>query len=165
MANQRIPNISVENARIIFRNFAGKESKFNAKGKRNFCLVLDNDVAEDLKDIGWNIKYLSPRDPDDVPQAYLQVAVAFDNFPPKIWRFFDRVFRICDEAATLVEEFPEDYIRYVIRCILVWDACFNDRVVCTNKQDNKSCSHDAARQVLQSSECFLHHTHTGRHRC
>ena len=85
MANQRIPNISVENARIIFRNFAGKESKFNAKGKRNFCLVLDNDVAEDLKDIGWNIKYLSPRDPDDAPQAYLQVAVAFDNFPPKIW--------------------------------------------------------------------------------
>ena len=85
MVNQRIPNISVENARIIFRNFAGKESKFNARGKRNFCLVLDNDVAEDLKDIGWNIKYLSPRDPDDAPQAYLQVAVAFDNFPPKIW--------------------------------------------------------------------------------
>lgn len=85
MANQRISNISVENARIIFRNFAGKESKFNAKGKRNFCLVLDNDVAEDLKDIGWNIKYLSPRDPDDVPQAYLQVAVAFDNFPPRLW--------------------------------------------------------------------------------
>jgi hypothetical protein len=85
MANQRIPNISVENARIIFRNFAGKESKFNARGKRNFCLVLDNDVAEDLKEIGWNIKYLSPRDPDDQPQAYLQVAVAFDNFPPKIW--------------------------------------------------------------------------------
>ena len=85
MANQRVSNISVENARIIFRNFAGKESKFNAKGKRNFCLVLDNDVAEDLKNIGWNVKYLNPRDPDDEPQAYLQVAVAFDNFPPKIW--------------------------------------------------------------------------------
>ena len=85
MANERVSNISVENARIIFRNFAGKESKFNAKGKRNFCLILDNDVAEDLKDIGWNIKYLKPRDPDDAPQAYLQVAVAFDNFPPKIW--------------------------------------------------------------------------------
>lgn len=85
MANQRIPNISVENARIIFRNFAGKESKFNARGKRNFCLVLDNDVAEELKEIGWNIKYLSPRDPDNQPQAYLQVSVAFDNFPPKIW--------------------------------------------------------------------------------
>lgn len=85
MANDRVANISVENARIIFRNFAGKPSKFNAEGKRNFCLLLDNDVAEDLKDIGWNIKYLNPRDPDEEPQAYLQVSVAFDNFPPNIW--------------------------------------------------------------------------------
>ena len=85
MANQAVGNISVENARIIFRNFAGKESKFNAKGKRNFCLILDNEDAEKLADIGWNIKYLSPRDPEDPPQAYLQVAVAYENFPPKIW--------------------------------------------------------------------------------
>ena len=85
MANQAVGNISVENARIIFRNFAGKESKFNAKGKRNFCLILDNEDAEKLAAIGWNIKYLSPRDPEDPPQAYLQVAVAYENFPPKIW--------------------------------------------------------------------------------
>lgn len=85
MANQRVGNISIENARILFRNFAGKESKFNAKGKRNFCLLLDNDVAEELKDVGWNVKYLNPRDPEDPPQAYIQVAVAFDNFPPNIW--------------------------------------------------------------------------------
>lgn len=85
MANDRIANISVENARIIFRNFAGKEGKFNPKGKRNFCLVIDNDIAPQLEEIGWNIKYLNPRDPDDVPQAYLQVSVAYENFPPKIW--------------------------------------------------------------------------------
>lgn len=85
MANQKVSNISVENARIIFRNFAGKESKFNAKGKRNFCLLLDQDSAEDLKDIGWNVKYLNPRDPEDPPQPYIQVAVAFDNFPPNIF--------------------------------------------------------------------------------
>jgi len=85
MATDRVQNISVENARILFRNFAGKPSKFNAEGKRNFCLIVDNDIAEELKEIGWNIKYLNPRDPDDAPQAYLQVAVAFDNFPPNIW--------------------------------------------------------------------------------
>lgn len=85
MATDRVQNISVENARILFRNFAGKPSKFNAEGKRNFCLIIDNDIAEELKEIGWNIKYLNPRDPDDAPQAYLQVAVAFDNFPPNIW--------------------------------------------------------------------------------
>lgn len=84
MAN-RVNNISVEDARIIFRNFAGKESKYNAKGKRNFCLLLDHEYAESLKAEGWNVKYLSPRDPEDEPQAYIQVAVTFDNFPPNIW--------------------------------------------------------------------------------
>lgn len=84
MAN-RVNNISVENARIIFRNFAGKESKYNAKGKRNFCLLLDHEYSESLKEEGWNVKYLTPRDPEDEPQAYIQVSVTFDNFPPNIW--------------------------------------------------------------------------------
>lgn len=85
MANNRVGNITVENARIIFRNFAGKESKFNTKGKRNFCLVIDNEEAEQLKEEGWNIKYLKPRDPDEEPQAYVQVSVEYGNFPPNIW--------------------------------------------------------------------------------
>lgn len=85
MANNRVGNITVENARIIFRNFAGKESKFNAKGKRNFCLVIDNEEAEQLKEEGWNIKYLKPRDPDEEPQAYVQVSVEYGNYPPNIW--------------------------------------------------------------------------------
>ena len=84
MAN-RVNNISVEDAKIIFRNFAGKESKYNAKGKRNFCLLLDHEYADSLKEEGWNVKYLSPRDPEDDPQAYIQVAITFDNFPPNIW--------------------------------------------------------------------------------
>ena len=85
MPNNSIANISVENARIIFRNFAGKATKYNPEGKRNFCLVVDNDLADKLKDIGWNIKYLNPRDPDEMPQAYLQVSVAFENFPPNVF--------------------------------------------------------------------------------
>lgn len=84
MAN-RVANISVENAKIIFRNFAGKPSKFNAEGKRNFCLLIDDESANKFKLDGWNIKYLNPRDPDDKPQPYIQVSVAFDNFPPNIY--------------------------------------------------------------------------------
>lgn len=85
MAKERIPNISVENARIIFRNFAGKESKFNPKGKRNFCLLIDEEQAEKLKSDGWNVKYLNPRDSDDPLQPYIQVAVAFENYPPNVF--------------------------------------------------------------------------------
>lgn len=85
MANPRIANLSVEHASIIFKNFAGKEKAYNPAGKRNFCLLVDNIKAEELKAAGWNIKYLKPRDEDELPQAYMQVAVAFENFPPNIW--------------------------------------------------------------------------------
>lgn len=84
MANT-VANISVENAKILFKNFSGEEKRFNPKGKRNFCLLLDNENAEKLKRDGWNVKYLTPRDPDDAPQAYIQVAVAFENYPPNIF--------------------------------------------------------------------------------
>ena len=68
---------------MIFKNFAGEESKFNRKGNRNFCVILDGESADDLRDMGWNVKALKPRD-DDEPTYYLQVTVAFGNFPPKV---------------------------------------------------------------------------------
>lgn len=84
MANN-VANISVENAKILFRNFSGEEKKFNPKGKRNFCLLIDENSAVKLKADGWNVKYLQPKDPDDALQAYIQVAVAFENYPPNIF--------------------------------------------------------------------------------
>ena len=81
--NKRTENIVIENARLIFKNFAGEESKFNRKGNRNFCVILDGESADDLRDMGWNVKALKPRD-DDEPTYYLQVTVAFGNFPPKV---------------------------------------------------------------------------------
>ena len=77
-------NIIIENARIGFRNFSGKEGKYNPAGRRNFCVFLDSKIAEELIGDGWNIRYLEPRDPDDDKQAYLQVAVNFSNITPKI---------------------------------------------------------------------------------
>lgn len=81
MANK---NIVMEGAQIRFRNFSGKEGKYNPAGRRNFCVLLDNDICDDLKEDGWNVRWLQPRDEDDMPQAYLQVAVNYNNIPPKI---------------------------------------------------------------------------------
>lgn len=77
-------NITIEGARIVFRNFEGKEGKFNTAGKRNFCVLLDDKLAKTLHDDGWNIKWLQPREEGDEPQAYIQVAVNFGTVPPKI---------------------------------------------------------------------------------
>lgn len=77
-------NLTIENARIVFRNFEGKEGKFNPKGRRNFCVLIDEDIAKGLKKDGWNVKELKARDEGDPDQPYIQVAVSFNNIPPKI---------------------------------------------------------------------------------
>lgn len=107
MSNERIPNLSVENARIIFRNFAGKEGKFNPAGKRSFCLLLDDDTAERLADQGWNVKTLAPRDPDDDPQPYVQVAVQFGNYPPNIYLISGKTKTKLDEDTVSILDYAE----------------------------------------------------------
>ena len=84
MAYKVTNNIVMENARLIFKNFSGEESKFNRKGNRNFCVVLDPEVADDLIRDGWNVRFLRPREEGEEPTPYLQVSVMFGNFPPKV---------------------------------------------------------------------------------
>lgn len=87
MNNQRkyVPEIAIEDARIIFRNFRGEEQRYNPAGKRNFCVVIPEEMEEPLIADGWNIKYLEPRDEDDRKTAYIQVAVSYDNYPPVVY--------------------------------------------------------------------------------
>ena len=77
-------NIVMENARIGFRNFSGKEGKFNAAGRRNFCVFIETDLATTLENDGWNVRWLQPREEGDEPQGYLQVSVAYGKIPPKL---------------------------------------------------------------------------------
>lgn len=76
--------ITIEGARLMFRNFSGEEGQYNPKGNRNFCVLIDPDLAEQLKEDGWNVKYLKPREDEEEPQAYLQVRVRFDKGKPPI---------------------------------------------------------------------------------
>ena len=79
-------SIIVENARLQFKNFEGRELKFNPAGIRNFGVIFDDhEMAEHLKALGWNIKYLKPRDEYEEPTPWLKVAVAFGKRPPDIY--------------------------------------------------------------------------------
>lgn len=104
-------NLVIEGAKINFRNFAGKPGKFNAKGSRNFCIFLDQDVAENLVETGWNVRWLTPKDENDLMVPYIQVAVAYNNFPPKI-------YLVTKKNKTLLDETTIDLLDWAeIKCV------------------------------------------------
>ena len=77
--------VIIEDARIIFRNFAGKEGQYNRAGDRNFALLLDQDTAHNMAKDGWNIKTLRARDEGDADQPYIPVSVNFKGpRPPRV---------------------------------------------------------------------------------
>ena len=75
---------TMEDVRIGFKNFSGKEGKYNRSGDRNFVIFLNEDWTEELVTEGWNVRTLQPRDPDEEPQPYLPVAVRFGARPPRV---------------------------------------------------------------------------------
>jgi len=76
--------VLMEDARIIFRNFEGREGRYNRAGDRNFCVLLPEELAAQMAEDGWNIKALKAREQGDPDQPYIQVTVGFKFKPPKI---------------------------------------------------------------------------------
>lgn len=74
----------VDDARIIFRNFSGKEGPYNREGERSFSVILDPEVASQMLADGWNVKELRPREDEDTPTPYIEVSVSFKNRPPRV---------------------------------------------------------------------------------
>jgi len=76
--------LTIEGARIIFRNFGGKEGPYNREGDRNFCVLLEPDLAETMIQDGWNVKSLKAREEGDEEQPYIQVSVGYRYHPPRV---------------------------------------------------------------------------------
>lgn len=93
-------NLEFENAHIMFTNFRGLPTKFDpAGGKRTFCVAIpDPDLAQQMRDEGWNVRVLAPRNEDELPLDYMQVKVAFGNIPPKVIMIANGVQTPLDET-------------------------------------------------------------------
>jgi len=69
--------VTMENARIVFRNFAGLEGPYNQAGDRNFSVVLDDELADLMESDGWNVKRKPPREEGEDPFNHLQITVGY----------------------------------------------------------------------------------------
>lgn len=79
-----IPDYTIMDAQIRWRNFAGRAERYNAPGSRNFTIFLNKEDSERLTDMGLNVKTLPVREEGQEPQDILKVKVSFKGRPPRL---------------------------------------------------------------------------------
>lgn len=74
----------IKDNEVRSRNFKGEEKRsretgrvVNTAGRRNFLLYLDETAAEQLKTLGCEVKYTTPRDDNDVARPYVSINVSW----------------------------------------------------------------------------------------
>ena len=87
MNNNYIDDIILENTRIIHRNFEGRAGQYNRAGDRSFSAVIAPELVDSLREQGWQVRELPPREGVDGAESLyvIPVRVNFEsNRPPRI---------------------------------------------------------------------------------
>lgn len=84
--------LQIDNARIIFRNFSGRPSKFNKEGDRNFSLVIPSEEIADVlvnnvndMGIGWNVRIKNATEEGEQPFMHMKVKIKFNGKGPNVY--------------------------------------------------------------------------------
>ena len=98
--------LQIDDARIIYRNFAGAASKFNREGDRNFSIVIPyQEMADALVNEGWNVKIKAPREDGDVPFMTLPVKVKFNDRGPNVYlQTGNRMNRLDEDSIACLDQ-------------------------------------------------------------
>ena len=98
--------LQIDDARIIYRNFAGRGDKYNREGDRNFAVVIpDEETANELTNLGWNVKVKPPREDGDTPFMFLPVKVKFNGRGPNVYLQTGRnKTRLDEESIGLLDD-------------------------------------------------------------
>jgi hypothetical protein len=114
--------LSLENVRIGFRNFEGREGQYNKKGERQFAVFLeDHQLAEELAAEGWNVKFPKERedkpDPDEPGRdPFLQVSVGFEFYPPNVFLISnDKPTRLTEDEVGMLDWAEIEQVDLVLR--------------------------------------------------
>jgi hypothetical protein len=82
-----IDELEIENAQIkwAFSHFDGEQDMFNDPGDHNFIVMLPEDEAKRLSEIGWNIKEKPGMEEGDPSEWHLKVKISDRYGVPMIW--------------------------------------------------------------------------------
>lgn len=97
--------LQIDDARIIYRNFAGRGDKYNREGDRNFAVVIpDEEMANKLTNLGWNVKIKPSREDGDTPFMFLPVKVKFNDRGPNVYlKTGDIQNKLDEESVSLLD--------------------------------------------------------------
>lgn len=104
--------LQIDDARIIWRNFAGVGDKYNREGDRHFTLLIDNEELADalVNDkneygVGWNVRVKPPRDEDEAPFITMKVKVKFTGRGPNVYlKTGDAMIRLDEEGIECLDK-------------------------------------------------------------
>lgn len=137
-------NLQVDDARIIFKNFAGEASQYNREGDRNFAMIIPEDLADRLTQDGWNVKVRPPKDEEDEGFMYLPIKVKFNARGPRIYLITGESHNTIDEE--LVGQLDELDIQSVNMDIRPYDWEFGGKTGRT--------AYLSAMEVIQNIDRF-----------
>ena len=108
--------LQIDDARIIYRNFAGEATKFNREGDRNFAVVIpDKETADALIEQGWNVK-IKCRGEDEDPFMFLPVKIKFNDRGPVVYlRTGTRRNRLDEESICCIDDIDIESVDLDIR--------------------------------------------------
>ena len=104
--------LQIDDARIIYRNFAGVGGKYNREGDRNFALLIDSEEVKDalLDDVNeygasWNVKIKPPREEGDEPFMYMPIKLRFNDRGPNIYlETGSRMVRLDEDSVSILDD-------------------------------------------------------------
>ena len=89
--------------RLIFKNFKGERSTYNTEGSRSFNIPLDHELAAELVELGYNVRYPKPNpkiDPEQdtrLPRLEVTVSSEHDFIKPNV-----RIFMVDGDNVTRI---------------------------------------------------------------
>ncbi len=115
--------LEIDDAHIIYRNFAGVGDKYNREGDRNFSLVIPTEeMADALKEdvnefgVGWNVKIKPNREEGETPFIILPVKVKFNGRGPKIYvESGKRTIRLNENTVGTIDQMDIESVDLNIR--------------------------------------------------